>query len=81
MLKRCKRHQDLVVKRSEFYLLTQEVDESIEEWANKVLEKGVDAFDQVTEAVSKEELVIKYLLFPLGIIIICLLHIYFSYIL
>ena len=56
MAKRFEKQQDPFVKRSEFYSLTIDVDDSIEEWADKVLEKGVKAFDQVPKPVREEEL-------------------------
>ncbi len=60
MTKRFEKQQDPFVKRSEFYSLSQETDDSIEEWADKVLEKGVEAFEQVPEEVREEELVRRF---------------------
>ena len=60
MAKRFERQQDPFVKRSEFYSLAQYVEESIEEWADRILEKGVEAFAQVPEAVREEELVRRF---------------------
>ena len=60
MEKRFEKQQDPFVKRSEFYSMTQEAEDSIEEWADKVLDKGVEAFDQVPEAVREEELVRRF---------------------
>ena len=60
MAKRFERQQDPFVKRSEFYSLSQDVDESIEEWADRVLEKGVEAFAQVPEVVREDELMRRF---------------------
>ena len=60
MEKRFEKQQDPFVKRTEFYTLTQETEESIEEWADRLLEKGVEAFDQVPDPVREEEMVRRF---------------------
>ena len=58
--KRFERQQDPFIKRSEFLSLQQTHEESIEEWADRVLELGLEAFDQLSDESREEELVRKF---------------------
>ena len=60
MSKRFEKQQDPFVKRSEFYALCQEVDESVEEWADRVLDKAMEAFEQAEDDVREEEMVRRF---------------------
>ena len=60
MSKRFEKQQNPFVKRSEFYTLHQEPEETIDEWADRVLDKGMDAFEHSADEVREEELVRKF---------------------
>ena len=58
--KRFERQQDPFIKRSEFLSLQQTHEESIEEWADRLLELGLEAFEQLSDESREEELVRRF---------------------
>ena len=62
MQERFDRKLDPFLKRSEFFAMMQGHDESIEEWADRVLDVGLEAFENVPDDVREEEFVRRFVM-------------------
>ena len=60
MEQRFERKLDPFFRRSEFFSLSQAHDEAIDEWADRVLQVGIEAFETLPDATREEELVRKF---------------------